>query len=200
MDNAVYTSLTRMSGLAREMQAIANNIANASTHGFRKEGVIFSEHVAALDGGPSLSMATGRIRHTSHLQGGTEYTGGAFDMAIQGEGYFLIETPDGQALTRAGNFLPNAAGELVNPEGMRLLDAGGAPIFVPPDAGEISLSKDGTLSAGSQPLAEIGLWAPERPEDVTRRGGLLFGLEIRRSPSRAPRSCTGTWRNPTPTP
>ncbi|WP_375262479.1 flagellar hook-basal body complex protein [Palleronia sp.] len=177
MDNSVYTTLTRMSGLAREMQTIANNIANASSHGYRKEGIIFSEYVAALEDAPSLSMAAGRVRHTSQLQGGVENTGGAFDFAIQGEGFFLVETPDGEALTRAGNFLPNAAGELVNPEGMRLLDAAGAPVFVPPDATEVSLSADGTLSANGQPLAEIGLWAPERPEDVTRRGGLLFGLE-----------------------
>ncbi|SFG95507.1 flagellar basal-body rod protein FlgF [Palleronia marisminoris] len=177
MDNAGYTTLTRMSGLTREMQTIANNIANASTHGYRKEGVVFSEHIAGLDDAPSLSMAAGRVRHTSNLQGGAEYTGGSFDFAIQGEGFFLVETPDGEALTRAGNFLPNAAGELVTPDGMRLLDAGGAPIFVPPDASEITVAADGTMSANGQPLAQIGLWAPENPEDVTRRGGLLFGLE-----------------------
>ncbi len=63
MDNAIYTGLNRQSGLMREMQAVANNIANLSTTGFRREGVVFAEHVAALDGGePSLSMATAEGR------------------------------------------------------------------------------------------------------------------------------------------
>ena len=59
MDAAGYTTLTRQSGLMREMQAVANNIANMSTDGYRKGGVIFAEHVAAFSNGdPSLSMAT----------------------------------------------------------------------------------------------------------------------------------------------
>ena len=57
MDAAGYTALTRQSGLMREMQVVANNIANLSTTGFRREGVIFAEHVARMDNGPSLSMA-----------------------------------------------------------------------------------------------------------------------------------------------
>lgn len=178
MDNAGYTTLNRQSGLMREMQAIANNIANASTTGFRKEGVIFSEYVDRLDGDhPSLSMAAGGVRTTSQLQGGIERTGGDFDLAIEGRGYFLIETPEGEALTRAGSFTPSPDGELVTPDGYRLLDIGGAPVFVPADARSISIASDGTLSADNQPLAQIGLFEPEAPEDVTRRDGVLFALE-----------------------
>ncbi len=183
MDNAIYTSLTRLSGLAREMQSVANNVANAGTHGFRKEGVIFSEYVRRVDDGPSLSMAAGRVRETSHLQGGLERTGGTLDLAIEGDGYFMVETPDGQALTRAGAFTPNAAGELVTHEGMRVLDAGGAPILLPLDGAALSVGEDGTLSADGVPLAQIGLWAPERPEDVERRSGLVFALNAEPVPA-----------------
>ena len=176
MDNAGYTSLTRLSGLANEMRAIAHNIANAATDGYRKEGVIFSEHVAAIKDAPSLSMAAGRVRHTSYLQGGIDRTGGTFDLAIEGDGFFLVETPDGEALTRAGQFLPDATGELVTKEGHRVLDAGGAPIFIPPDAGKIAVARDGTISSDGTPLTQLGLWTPARPEDVTRGSGLLFRL------------------------
>ena len=62
MDNSIYTSLTRLSGLAREMQSLANNVANAGTHGFRKEGVIFSEYVERVEDGPSLSKPQRRSR------------------------------------------------------------------------------------------------------------------------------------------
>ncbi len=177
MDNSTYTSLTRLSGLNREMQAIANNVANASTAGFRKEGVIFSEYVERVDEGPSLSMAAGRVRNTSELQGGLEGTGGALDFAIEGEGYFLVETPEGQALTRAGNFLSSDLGELVTNDGMRVLDAGGAPIQLPLDGTPVSVARDGTMSIDGTPIAQLGLWRAEAPEDVERRGGVRFALK-----------------------
>ena len=174
MDAGLYTTLTRQSGLMREMQVVAHNIANISTTGFRREGVIFSEYVKRMEDGPSLSMANGDARHMDLRQAGLSQTGGTFDLAIQGDGFFLIETPQGQSLTRAGSFLPNAEGELVNPDGHRLLDLGGAPVFVPPDAGPVAISTDGTLSAKGQPLAQIGLWQPEDPLKMTHGGGTIF--------------------------
>lgn len=174
MDAAGYATLNRQSGLMREMGVVANNIANSSTTGFRREGVVFSEYVAALDKDPSLSMAHASGRHVDLSQSTLSQTGGSFDFAIQGEGFFLIETPEGNRLTRAGSFSPSAEGELVTPDGYRLLDAGGAPVFVPPDAKGISLAADGTLSAGGQPIAQIGLWQPSAPLSLQHRSGTLF--------------------------
>ena len=174
MDNAVYATLTRQSGLMREMQVVAHNIANLSTAGFRREGVVFSEHIKRLDTGPSLSMADASGRQIDLSEGTLSQTGGTFDFAIRGEGFFLVETPQGQRLTRAGNFTPNAAGELVNPDGHRLLDAGAAPVFVPPDASQVTLGEDGTLSAGARPLAQIGLWQPSDPLALRHEAGTLF--------------------------
>lgn len=174
MEAGIYTTLTRQSGLMREMQVVAHNIANISTTGFRREGVIFSEYVKRMEDGPSLSMALGNARHMDLRQAGLSQTGGTFDFAIQGEGFFLIETPQGQSLTRAGSFMPNAEGELVNPDGHRLLDAGGAPVFVPPDVASIALSTDGTLSGNGQPIAQIGLWQPGDPLKMTHAGGTIF--------------------------
>ncbi len=178
MENATYTTLTRQSGLMREMQAVAHNIANLSTTGFRKEGVIFSEHVAALDAASSsLSMASGHARHTSPVQGALTHTGGRFDFAIEGEGYFLLETAQGERLTRAGSFTPNEGGELVTAAGDRVLDDGGAPIFVPPDAGSVALARDGTLSADDVPLARLGIVQPQEPEQMRREAGVLFRFD-----------------------
>lgn len=177
MEAGIYTTLTRQSGLMREMQVVAHNIANISTTGFRREGVVFSEYIQRMEDAPSLSMANGNARHMDLRQAGLSQTGAAFDFAIQGEGFFLIETPQGQALTRAGSFTPNAESELVNPDGHRLLDLGGAPIFVPPDAGQVALSADGTLSAKGQPLGQIGLWQPSDPLKMTHQGGTVFVSE-----------------------
>jgi flagellar basal-body rod protein FlgF len=174
MDSIGYTTLNRQSGLMREMQVVANNIANISTTGFRREGVVFSEYVARLDGDPSLSMAQGKTRSVDLQQAGLSTTGGTFDFAIQGEGFFQVATPQGPRLTRAGSFTPSATGELVNMDGHQLLDGGGAPVFVPPDAGQVSMAADGTVSANGVPLAKIGLWQPTDPLTLRHEGGTLF--------------------------
>lgn len=174
MESAGYVTLSRQSSLMREMQVVANNIANISTTGFRREGVVFSEFLTGQGQDPSLSMARGNVRYPDLSQAPVTMTNAPFDFAIQGEGFFLIETPDGEALTRAGTFTPNAAGELVNPDGFRLLDAGGAPIFVPPGAGPVAMAQDGSLSAGGQPIARVGLWLPTDPATLRHRSGTLF--------------------------
>jgi flagellar basal-body rod protein FlgF len=178
MDNASYTTLTRQSGLMREMQTLANNIANASTTGFRAEGVMFSEHVKALGPGTeSLSMATASVRDTVMTQGTLSQTGGTFDLAIEGDGFFLIETPDGQRLTRAGAFGPNENGDLVTADGYQVLDAGGAPVFVPQGVGRIGIAPDGTISAGGQPIGQIGIVLPTDPKQMTRESGVMFDAQ-----------------------
>ncbi|ABN78089.1 flagellar hook-basal body complex protein [Cereibacter sphaeroides] len=177
MDAAGYTTLTRQSGLMREMQSVANNIANISTTGFRREGIVFTEHVKRLEGEASLSMASASARQIDLTQGGLTRTGAPFDFAIMGEGFFLIETPQGQELTRAGSFTPNAEGELVDADGNRLLDAGAAPLFIPPDARGVVLSADGTLSAGDQPIGRVGLWQPTDPLGLRHEGGTRFSAE-----------------------
>lgn len=178
MDNAGYTTLNRQSGLMAEMRAVANNIANLSTTGFRKEGVIFAEHVADLEGAePSLSMATAEGRVINLAQGTLVQTGGAFDLAIEGEGFFQIETPEGNRLTRAGAFTPSPEGELVTPDGYRLLDLGGAPVFVPTDAGPVAVAHDGTVSVGGIPVAQVGLFLPTDPNDLVHTGGTRFAAD-----------------------
>ncbi|MGZ9812585.1 flagellar hook-basal body complex protein [Pseudoroseicyclus sp. H15] len=175
MDNAIYAGLTRQMSLMNEMQAVANNIANTATTGFRAEGMLFSEFIALTGPGePSLSMGLGNVRQTSAAQGALAQTGGAFDLAIEGPGYFLVGTPQGERLTRAGSFTPSANGDLVTAEGYNVLDAGGAPVFVPQGAGPVSIAADGTLSAGGQPIGQIGLVSPVDPLGMTRSDGVLF--------------------------
>ena len=178
MDSPGYTTLTRQSGLMREMQVIAHNIANLSTTGFRREGVVFAEFVQSMpDGAPSLSMAFAHARTTSQLQGEFHSTGADLDFAIDGPGFFVVETPDGQRMTRAGHFLRGPDGELVTPQGHLLLDDGGGPILVPPDAGELHLGPDGTLTSTLGPIAQIGIFLPEQTEMMRRQVGQLFEFD-----------------------
>nr|WP_090221269.1 flagellar hook-basal body complex protein [Epibacterium ulvae] len=177
MMNSSYTTLSRQTGLMREMRVVANNIANSATTGYRQEGLIFSEFVNSAPGRESISMSRANIRNTSAEQGALTETGGTFDLAIEGEAYFMVETPQGQRLTRSGAFSPNAAGDLVTMDGYRVLDAGRAPVFVPADAKSINFGQDGTLSADGNPLGQIGLFVPEDVNTMVREDGVMFRVE-----------------------
>ncbi len=175
MDLAGYVALTRQSGLAKELQSVANNIANLSTTGYRREGVIFAEEVQALpvEGG-SVAMTEARARYTDTAQGSLEETGGTLDLAIEGDGYFTVMTPDGERLTRAGAFTRNADGTIVNMDGHPLLDEGGGEIVVPFEAKAVNVAADGTLSIDGEPAARIGVVTPLDPAKVSREAGTLF--------------------------
>lgn len=174
MDSTAYTALSRQIGLRRELDVIANNIANASTTGFRREDLVFSEFVRSAGwNAPSVSMVQADAHRIVQSQGTLEVTGGTFDFAIEGEGFFQIERDGETYLSRAGHFMPDAEGLLVNGDGNRLLDAGGAPVFVPPGV-DVSLGKDGTLSANGRPLGQIGIVMPADPIDLARAGGNLL--------------------------
>lgn len=173
MDTA-YVTLSRQSGLMNEMRLVANNIANANTTGYRQQGLVFSEFVKNMPHNPSLSMSRAEVRNTSLQQGVLTETGGQFDFAIEGDGFFMVETPDGNRLTRAGSFTPNADGDLVTPDGYRVMDSNGAPFFIPPDAAAIDVGGDGTLSTGGQPLGQIGVYRVADPGELVREGGARF--------------------------
>lgn len=173
MDNAGYVSLTRQSGLLKELQTVANNIANISTTGYKREGVVFSEFVKA-NSTESISFADAHGRLTDTSQGMLAQTGGTLDFAIDGKGYFLLATPDGERLTRAGAFTSDSQGDLVSTDGYQVLDIGGAPVFIPPGAKNIALAPDGTLSADGLPLTQIGIFEPLDASSMIRESGVLF--------------------------
>lgn len=191
MDNALYyLAINRQIGLTSELNAIANNIANVETTGFRKETTLFSEFVVGDTGGESVSMADGAVRFASERSGSIRVTGGTLDLAIEGPGYFMLEDGDGQILTRAGAFQTTPDGFVSNPVGQRLLDAGGAPVFVPPDASSITISRDGTLSVDGVEQARIGVvTAPS--EGLTRAGNAGFMAEEGIAPLAEPRLLQG---------
>ncbi len=192
MDNTGYIALTRQAGLLKEMQLVANNIANTSTTGYRREGTVFSEFIKQVPTeGASISMTDSHVRMTDTAPGVNSQTGGTFDLAIQGDGFFMIETAGGPRLTRAGAFTPNENSELTNFDGQLLLDAGGAPIFIPPDASAISIAADGTVSVGQDAVAQVGVFSVENPDQLTREGSVLFSFEEEPIPSANPQVLQG---------
>ncbi|RED12769.1 flagellar hook-basal body complex protein [Pontivivens insulae] len=174
MDVTSHVTLSRQQGLSRELDTIANNIANMATSGYRREGIVFSEHVRGSEDGPSVSFGHARARFQDDLPGQLTPTGGALDLAVRGEGYFQLETGNGRYLTRAGAFMLDATGQVVSPSGGRLLDEAGIAVVVPPGAGDIHIANDGTLTAGGEPFARIGLYAPAPGAEFIRTDGVAF--------------------------
>ena len=191
METGGYAVLSRQTGLMREIQIVANNVANAATTGYREEGLLFSEFVERDPGNPALSMTRASTRSTSLEQGGLTKTGGTFDLAIEGDGFFLVETDRGPRLTRAGTFVPSAEGELVTASGQRVLDDGGGPVFVPPGGAAIQIAADGTISADGQPIGRIGVYQPINPNGLVREDGVLFHAEAGTEPIENPKVLQG---------
>lgn len=178
MDNAIYAALTRQSGLMREMRTVANNMANSSTTGFKKEGVVFSEHLTSLrDGRETLSMANAHGREPDLSPGSLTLTGGKFDLALESDGFFMVETPQGNRLTRAGSFLLSPEGELINADGYRVLDEGQAPIALPPGVKSFGVGADGTISADGLPIGRLGVFDQQDQSLLRHVAGTLFSAD-----------------------
>ncbi|GHA89422.1 flagellar basal-body rod protein FlgF [Algimonas arctica] len=180
MDNAVYTMLTRQSGLMREFSTVANNVANMGTTGFKAEHGVFSEYIRQIeagtsspDGATSLSMGRLGAHATDLTDGGLKSTGGELDMALTGEGFFKVQTPNGERLTRAGHFMLNADRILVNPQGHAVLGTGGGEIAIPQEAASIQVSRDGTISSDGVELGRVGVFTADT-ETLQREGNNLW--------------------------
>ncbi len=165
MDNSVAL-LARQSGLLKTTQIIANNIANASTAGFKAEGTIFSEYVAAAGAdNPSLSMGHLVAHSTDFSAGSMKKTDGVFDLAINGQGFFKVNTPQGPMLTKAGAFRLDAEGLLVDAIGNNVVDEGGSAVQIPPDAVTVAVAIDGTISVDGELFGNIGVFEPQGDMD-----------------------------------
>ncbi|MEX1251100.1 MAG: flagellar hook-basal body complex protein [Hyphomonas sp.] len=162
MSNAIYTSLGRQQGLMQEMQVVSNNIANSNTTGYKMDRAIFAEFlVSPGQSQDSVSMG-GLGGHAFRMaQGELKITGGQFDLAVQGEGFFVLQTAQGPRLTRAGHFQLSSESTLIDAFGNSVLGAGGNPITIPPEASQVAIGTDGSISANGQLVDRVGVVTPQ---------------------------------------
>jgi flagellar basal-body rod protein FlgF len=152
MDNAIYVGLSRQMTLQRALDVTANNLANVDTAGFKVEHLsVMTDPVSAP--GPSFALGREPIKYVldngstrDFAQGSTEQTGGTFDLAIEGAGFFSVQTPDGVRYTRDGRFGTDANNQIVDQKGEPVLGQGGSPITVDPTLGEPVIGRDGSVS------------------------------------------------------
>ncbi|MBI1255754.1 MAG: flagellar hook-basal body complex protein [Hyphomonas sp.] len=162
MSTAIYTSLGRQQGLMQEMQVVSNNIANSNTTGYKTDRAIFAEFlVSPGQSQDSVSMG-GLGGHAFRMaQGEMRITGGQFDLAVQGEGFFVLQTDQGPRLSRAGHFQLSSESTLIDAFGNSVLGAGGNPITIPPDASQVAIGTDGSISANGQLVDRVGVVTPQ---------------------------------------
>ncbi|MER9305160.1 flagellar basal-body rod protein FlgF [Mesorhizobium sp. M0293] len=169
MRDSLYVALSSQIALERRLDTIADNVANASTIGFRATGVKFEDVVSGI-GQKSVSFASSGKTYLSGAHGALSETGNPFDFAIQGDAWFAIETPVGTVMTRDGRFSMNENGELMSIEGHPVLDAGGSPIQLDPRNGPPKAGADGSLRQNDQLVGSIGLYNFDPGENFVRYG------------------------------
>jgi flagellar basal-body rod protein FlgF len=152
MDNSLLVSLSQQLAAYRSMDVIANNIANVSTPGFKRESAKFEEFITKVapsegqTGQQSLSFVKDAGISRDLSQGNIENTGAPLDLAINGKGFFAVQTPSGMRYTRDGHFTLDANGQIVTGDGYALQGDGGA-ITITPDDQNIQFGRDGTISS-----------------------------------------------------
>lgn len=180
MDVSSYILLSHEQALRRRLDVAANNMANLSTAGFKREEPIFHEYVekagerdAPL---PTASMVLDSGAAHDSQAGAFQATANPLDLMIDGPGYFAVETPEGgTAYTRAGYLKVGDDGALETGGGLKLLGEGGRPITVPPDqVGQLEIGKDGSVTAGGNVLGRIAVTQFDDERGVDPRGDGLF--------------------------
>ncbi|MDB5614593.1 MAG: flgF [Devosia sp.] len=180
IENAQLISLSRQMALQRQMDVVANNMANLNTTGFKSEQILFEEYVMPVardQDFPRLDQPLSYVQDwaTIHdLSGGAMVqTGSELDVGLNGDGFFAVQTPGGDRWTRAGNFQLSANGTLVDASGNPMLGEGG-PIQFGPDETGISISADGAVSSSAGQKGKLRLVEFANVQELTREGSNLW--------------------------
>ena len=178
MDNALFVGLSRQVILRREMEIIANNIANMDTTGFKVESMMQrtnpAEPAVTLGGPRPVKFVAPDGVARDFGQGVLTKTGGEMDMAIEGKGFFQVQTPQGPRYTRDGRFTTDPTGKLVTQAGLAVLDESGGEIIIDAEKGQVSLGADGSLSQGDEQVGKVGMFAFANPGALEKAGDNLF--------------------------
>jgi flagellar basal-body rod protein FlgF/flagellar basal-body rod protein FlgG len=174
MNSGYYAAMTGLVARSQAVDIAATNLANAQTPGYRAEREYFRSVLLGPDG---YDSQLGRTVNNYGLlggdrlslnQGAIEQTGNALDMAIEGEGFFQIQTPNGLRYTRDGSFHRTPKGQLVTATGDPVLSSAGKVIAIPP--GEVTVGVDGVISVEGGAVATVGLFTFPAQDQLTPEG------------------------------
>jgi flagellar basal-body rod protein FlgF len=185
MQNSLLVGLSRQVALSRELDVVANNIANLNTSGYKADGSLFEEYLStaarADQTGGRVSFVRDRGIWHDMSEGPTERTGNPLDVAVDGNAFLVVQTPRGERYTRNGAMKINATGQLVTSDGYAVIGDGGPISFQPGDR-QISISRDGTISVreGTSTVdsarGKLRLVAIDKPQQLQKDGNGTFKL------------------------
>lgn len=207
----IYAALSGSLAQSLKMDTIANNIANVNTTGFKKDQQVFNEYLTANEkeqeviqvprdpaaiesfyhmGGGDKSFVNAKGTFTDFSQGSMKPTGNKLDLAIDGKGFFEIQTPQGVRLTRAGNFMLNGDGQLVTKDGFQVLmqSEGDEPqdissrIVTVNGTKELHISEAGEVFEGAQKMGKISMMNVLNPDCLQKEGNNNYGFKANLAP------------------
>jgi flagellar basal-body rod protein FlgF len=188
MENAVLIGLSRQMALGRELDVIANNVANVSTTGFKARSSRFRTHLQSAASAATLKPSDRQVAYPVDAgspldvsSGAIERTGNPLDLAIKGDGFFTVQTAAGERYTRDGAFQLDANGTLVTGEGQPVAGERG-PISISPQEKNVAVGADGTVSTDQGQRGKLRLVRFPSLDALTSEGGNLF---VSRSPAEA---------------
>lgn len=175
MSNTLTIALTRQMAMEHKMDVLANNLANASSTGFKSEQLLFVEYLSKPDENGSISLVQDLSVIRNYGQGPLRKTNNPLDVAVNGKGWFAVDTPQGRFYTRDGAFRLDASGQLVTGNGDLVLNRSGEPIVFTPDETNIEIAKDGTISTSAgRKEGRLGVFTFADENVLKKAGGNLY--------------------------
>jgi flagellar basal-body rod protein FlgF len=180
MSHGIYSATSGAVAQQRALDVTANNVANANTVGFRADRVAFDEALVTAGARtaqpPSLRYSVAERVVMESAQGSHQTTGNPYDLALGGEGYFVLSTPQGERYTRTGSFVLSEDGVLRTPDGNDLLGDGRPDprIRIPLNARDVTIGSDGTVRADGENIARIRVVNFADPATLGKEGESRF--------------------------
>lgn len=177
MENPVYVGLSRLVALNREIDVVANNVANVNTPGFKGENSLFLEHIHRAQRQDPVSFVSdyGTVRDTR--QGALTRTDNSLDIAVLGGGYLVVQDGDKQHYTRAGHLLLTPNGSISTADGKPVMSTNNGPIQIPAEATRITIAADGTVSTEFGQIARLNLVSFEKEQFLKPLGNGLYSSD-----------------------
>ena len=203
MENALLIGLSRQVALARELDVIANNMANVGTNGFKARSARFNEFLMPVAKADAFKPADRPLSYVIDKgtpldlsQGTIEMTGNPLDVALKGDNYLVVQTPNGERYTRAGSLNIDRQGRLVTQTGLPVMGEAG-PITFGSSEHSMRIAADGTVSSDQGTRGKLRQVRFADPKTLANEGTNLFssttppqaaGLEARMEPGAIERS------------
>lgn len=179
MDNTSYIALSRQMALWKQMNIVSNNVANMNTAGYKQDNALFTSYInqtpaaAGVGAAPQFfTMDFGDFQDFG--EGAFKNTGNTFDLAIKGDGFFCVETRDGEKYTRKGQFTLNEDGALTTTDGDFVMSENNTPLFFAPGETEITISESGDVITENGVIGRLKIAQFADNQKLLKTSGVLF--------------------------